>query len=306
MGLIKLRNLATGAPEDFTGENLLAIAINHPDLPYETRAFSCNDMFSGTARDFTGYIRGADFTEFLKVSGVTVATGIIEDSKIELVDGNGIDLGEFSLNQWFDDTIEVLPLATSTKLGGIKIGNGFLVTSDGTTTLNYDAFRVASSSQIGVIKVGNGLNMAADGTLSAALDSIPIASTTQLGAIKVGGGLSAASDGTLSITNWGSNSEGAVYTSDIKLKENIKNIEEPISLIEKINGVKFQWNSRSKREGQKDVGVIAQEIEEILPEAVEVNEDKNLTVAYHKIIPLLIECIKDQEARIKKLEDKIC
>lgn len=306
MGLIKLRNLPSGSPEDFTGENLLAIAINHPDMPYETRSFSCNDMFSGTARDFTGYVRGADFTEFLKVSGVTVATGIIEDSKILLEDGNQNELANFTLNQNADSVFNVLPKASATVLGGLKIGNGFLITVDGTTTLDYDAFRVASNANIGVIKVGAGLTVEADGTLNAALDSLPIASTATLGAIKVGGGLSASADGTLSITNWGIASEGAVYTSDINLKNDIKKIEDPIGLVNKINGVTFRWNEKSNKQGTEDVGVIAQEIESILPEAVESNAQGDLMVSYHKIIPLLIECIKEQQVRIDKLEARLC
>ena len=306
MGLIKLRNLPSGSPEDFTGENLLAIAINHPDMPYETRSFSCNDMFSGTARDFTGHVRGADFTEFLRVSGVTVATGIIEDSKIILEDGNQSELASFTLNQHLDQTYNVLPKATPTVLGGIKVGNGFLVTTDGTTTLNYDAFRVASANSIGVIRVGNGLNIDANGILSAALDSLPIATDNQLGGVKVGGGLSAAADGTLSITNWGAVSEGAVFTSDISLKDNVEKIKNPINLIEAINGVTFTWNTESDKSGESDVGVIAQVIEAIMPEAVELNDKGKLSVAYHKIIPLLIECVKEQQTRIDKLESKLC
>jgi hypothetical protein len=306
MGLIKLRNLPSGAPVDFTGENLLAIAINHPDMPYETRSFTCNDMFSGTARDFTGYVRGGDFTEFLRVSGVTVATGIIEDSKIILEDGNQSELASFTLNQFFDQTYNVLPKATSTVLGAIKVGNGFLITSDGTTTLDYDTFRVASSNSVGVVRVGDGLNIDNNGILSAALDSLPIATNAVLGAIKVGGGLSAAADGTLSITNWGSASEGAVYTSDIYLKDDVKKIKNPISLIDRINGVTFSWNEKTEKNGQKDIGVIAQEVRDVMPEAVEVNQEGNLTVAYHKIIPLLIECIKNQEDRINKLESRLC
>ena len=306
MGLIKLRNLPSGSHVEFTGENLLALAINHPDMPYETRSFTCNDMFSGTARDFTGYMRGADFTKFLRVSGVTVATGSIKDSKIILEDGNKSELASFTLNQHLDQTYNVLPKATPTVLGGIKVGNGFLVTVDGTTTLNYDAFRVASANSVGVVRVGNGLNIDANGILSAALDSLPIATNNQLGGVKVGGGLSAAADGTLSISNWNAAAEGSLFTSDINLKEKIKNIKDPLLLIDQINGVKFNWNNKSNRANERDVGVIAQEIESIMPEAVSENSKGELAVAYYKIIPLLIECIKEQQIRINKLEDNSC
>ena len=77
-------------------------------------------------------------------------------------------------------------------------------------------------------------------------------------------------------------------------------------MIGEINGVTFTWNEKTNKNGKEDIGVIAQEIESIIPEAVEKNSKGELTVAYHKIIPLLIECIKDQEERINKLESKLC
>lgn len=97
----------------------------------------------------------------------------------------------------------------------------------------------------------------------------------------------------------------AFTTSDERLKNNISNISDPLNKIEQINGVNFEWsNEQSNYEG-KDVGVIAQDIEKVIPEAVSEREDGYLAVKYEKIIPLLIEAIKEQQKEIEILKSKI-
>lgn len=89
--------------------------------------------------------------------------------------------------------------------------------------------------------------------------------------------------------------------SDINLKENISTIENPLDKVIKLEGVNFQW----KESGKKSLGVIAQEVEKVLPELVSGEETK--TVNYNGIIGLLIECVKKQQEEInelKKLIDK--
>ena len=100
--------------------------------------------------------------------------------------------------------------------------------------------------------------------------------------------------------------EVAFLDSDKRMKDELTLITDPMIKVDKINGYNFIWNEEADttRVGQEDVGVLAQEIKEVIPEAVQ-DKDGKLKVAYHKIIPLLIECIKDQEKRIKHLEDKI-
>lgn len=97
----------------------------------------------------------------------------------------------------------------------------------------------------------------------------------------------------------------AFSTSDKNLKDNIKNIENPLDKIVKINGVTFNWNSSQETYTGTDVGVIAQEIEEIIPEAVTTRENGYKAVKYEKIIPLLIESIKELKDRNEALESKL-
>jgi len=97
----------------------------------------------------------------------------------------------------------------------------------------------------------------------------------------------------------------AFHTSDKNLKDNIKNIENPLDKISKINGVTFNWNSSQDTYTGSDIGVIAQEIEEIIPEAVTTRDTGYKAVKYEKIIPLLIESIKELIERNEALEAKL-
>ena len=81
---------------------------------------------------------------------------------------------------------------------------------------------------------------------------------------------------------------GLAAMSDERLKENIVRIETPIDKLKKITGYDFDW----KESGEHDVGVIAQELEQVIPEAV-IEEDGIKKVYYHKIIPLLVEAVKE-------------
>ena len=87
--------------------------------------------------------------------------------------------------------------------------------------------------------------------------------------------------------------------SDINLKENIQRIDNPIDKIIKIDGVRFDWKSDNK----PSMGVIAQNIEEVLPELV--NGEESKTVNYNGIIGLLIECVKTQQEQIDELNRRL-
>ena len=101
-----------------------------------------------------------------------------------------------------------------------------------------------------------------------------------------------------------SNDIVAYSTSDRNWKNNIKNIDFSLEKISQINGVEFDWIEDEPFHGNKghDVGVIAQEIELILPEAVQTRESGMKAVQYDKIIPLLIEAIKELQKQIDELK----
>jgi len=88
-------------------------------------------------------------------------------------------------------------------------------------------------------------------------------------------------------------------TSDLNLKTNIRTIDDPVSKVLQINGVSFDW----KDSGKPSLGVIAQEVEKVLPELVSNQETK--TVNYNGLIGLLIEAVKNQQSQIDELRNQI-
>ena len=91
--------------------------------------------------------------------------------------------------------------------------------------------------------------------------------------------------------------------SDKKLKTNIKDIKYGLKDVLKLRGVEFDW--KEKREGVHDIGVIAQEVKKVIPEVVQevkdLVEDTYLSVDYAKLVPVLIEAIKELKEEIDGL-----
>ena len=96
----------------------------------------------------------------------------------------------------------------------------------------------------------------------------------------------------------------AFYSSDKRLKDNIIRIENPLEKIKKIGGYEFDWNDKQKTYEGHDIGVIAQEIQEVLPEVVTERDTGYLAVKYEKLVPLLIESIKEQQKQIDEIKQK--
>jgi uncharacterized coiled-coil protein SlyX len=99
----------------------------------------------------------------------------------------------------------------------------------------------------------------------------------------------------------------AYYSSDIRLKENIQPIQNALEKVESISGNTYDWKEGFEEihsHKGNDIGVIAQEIEEILPQIVTNRDNGYKAVQYEKIVPLLIEAIKELSAKIKRLENK--
>ena len=95
----------------------------------------------------------------------------------------------------------------------------------------------------------------------------------------------------------------AYSSSDRRLKDNITPISNPIEKIMSIGGYEYDWNTKSNKEGH-DIGVIAQEIEKILPDIVKIRGDGYKAVNYERIVALLIEAVKDQQAQIDELKSR--
>ncbi len=89
--------------------------------------------------------------------------------------------------------------------------------------------------------------------------------------------------------------------SDATKKKNVRPIENSIELTKQLQGVRFDWINNDK----PSLGLIAQDVEKVLPELVETNGDGIKSVSYSNMIGVLIEAIKEQQIRIEELERKL-
>jgi hypothetical protein len=86
--------------------------------------------------------------------------------------------------------------------------------------------------------------------------------------------------------------------SDQRFKKDICLISDPETILSSIRGVRFQWKDSEKR----DIGLLAQEVIKVLPEAVDGDLEQGLRVSYDKLVPVLIESIKQLHQRVADLE----
>jgi len=113
------------------------------------------------------------------------------------------------------------------------------------------------------------------------------------------------------------------FASDKRLKTDIEIISNPLDKINKITGFTYCWDKevcdkiQLNTDDNRHIGVFAQDIQAVLPEAVKPapfdtdskgnskSGDNYLTVQYEKIVPLLIECIKEQQTQIEELRNEV-
>ena len=93
--------------------------------------------------------------------------------------------------------------------------------------------------------------------------------------------------------------------SSIALKDNVNIIDNALEKLNLLRGVSFNY----KRDGRESAGVIAEEVQDVLPQAVKSvgnlkNDSKNLAVNYNALTSVLIEAIKELTAKVEKLEKK--
>lgn len=105
--------------------------------------------------------------------------------------------------------------------------------------------------------------------------------------------------GTLTVTG-NVTAAGFFHSSDARLKENVQTIG-GVAIISKLRGVSFDW----KKDGSASAGVIAQEVEKVLPSAVHTAADGMKSVEYDQLVGVLIEAVKEQQAEINQLKKEI-
>jgi|GEM_PF-2972027 len=93
-----------------------------------------------------------------------------------------------------------------------------------------------------------------------------------------------------------------ISLSDIRVKENVQDLSDSLNKVDQMRGVSYN----KVGDTEEKIGFIAQELETILPQVITENEDGYKHVAYGNIVPVLVEAIKELNAKIEKLENKTC
>jgi len=259
---------------------------------------------------------------------LTFANGVLSNGKDQVIKLTGTITS--NVNVTIPDGIEKTYLVENATSGAFtvtfKTSSGTGVTwgtTDKTTKLIYsDGTNVINSGFVknAITEVSEDTTPQLGGNLS--LNSNDIDGT---GNIDITGNITMSGDGRADSLGVGTAASGttgeiratndvtAFYSSDVALKENIINIPNPLEAIKKLNGVLFDWkksymDQRGGEDGyfvrKKDVGVIAQEVEKVLPEAVAQRADGIKAVKYDRLTCLLIEAVKVLSDKIQKFEEK--
>ena len=166
-------------------------------------------------------------------------------------------------------TIAGLTSVTSTGFTGALTGNASTATTAGTVT---------TAAQSAITSVGT-------------LTSLTVSGATATGALTVTGAITATGDIT------------AFFTSDKRHKNNIQTIPNALEKVLKLNGVTWEWNDdvHEVTKSTPKTGLIAQEVQEVLPEVVKTRDDGFLALDYSKMMGLMVEAIKEQQTQIHNL-----
>lgn len=232
----------------------------------------------------------------LVVTGTVSANNLISgSSQVSYPNLSNIPAGIISSSSQITTLLPSGVVSSSTQVNADSITNFDANVKD---KLNADAV-VSGSSQITktlqeVTTAGNTTSTTISITNSTA------ATDKTSGALVVTGGIGTSGD------IFAGGDVVAYASSDRRLKDNLELISNPLQKINQIGGYSFEWN-KEKQDiySGKDYGVIAQEIEQILPELVDTRENGYKAVKYDKLVSLLIEGIKDLSKQVDELKEKI-
>ena len=229
---------------------------------------------------------------------INVGAGTLIDVTADAVN---VDLSELSTSTSDGDGDYFVVVDTSNaqrKLTKANIAiSGFNNDSGYTTYTSNQATNTTSAVTFATVNTGQGAN-----ELYAMNQDVETSDSVQFNSIGVNTAPSGVAGAILA-----TNDVVAFATSDERLKENFEPIGSAVEKVEQLTGYTYNW---IPMEGvhvygdMKDVGVIAQEVEKVLPELVSDRENGYKAVKYDKLTAVLIQAVKELSARVKELESK--
>jgi len=226
--------------------------------------------------------------------GATPTIGLTNNSTT--IGTTAISLGSSST------TLAGLTSVSSTGFTGALTGNASTATTLATARaingVNFDgSAAITVTAAAGTL---SGATLASGVTASSltsvgTLGTLTVSGATATGALTVTGAITATGDIT------------AYFTSDKRHKNNIQTIPNALEKVTKLNGVTWEWNDdvNEVTKSTPKTGLIAQEVQEVLPEVVKTRDDGFLALDYSKMMGLMVEAIKEQQTQIHSLTIEI-
>jgi len=251
--------------------NISGTAATYTDGNFVNLYATNSYLVSGIATNLSGST--INYSGISTFSGVKILSGIVTSSSAGIVsyfgDGSGLTGITVDLTLQSDSSLVGSALTTlnfTNTNGGVSLASNI-------ATINVGKAAAGSSGHIQYKNATGIFSGSSNFTFDDATNSVSIA-------------------GTCSAANFNS-------TSDINLKENIETVSDALKIVLDLRGVKFDW----KKNQAPSIGVIAQEIEQVLPELVTQSNPK--TVNYDGIIGVLIEAIKELKSEVDSLKNSI-
>ena len=280
--------------------NTLSSSVNTRLVTLEGKDISVTLTGDVTGTGTITDLGNVSFATTIAANSVALGTDTTGDYVSSLVAGTNITLSNNS-GEGATPTIGL----TNNTISGIALGSNLATLTIGTglSGTSYNGSGAVTIANTGVTSNVAGTGVTVSGATGAVTISIgqAVATSDNVRFNSLGIGMAAsATAGRIDATN----DIVAFSSSDIRFKENIKPIENAIDKIRKISGNTYDWKEENKIEHGyegNDVGVIAQEIEAVLPQLVQTRESGYKAVKYDKLVALLIEGIKEQQLQIEQL-----
>jgi len=234
--------------------------------------------------------------------------------------GNGSSLTSLNASNLSSGTVPIGRLGDS----GTKDGTTFLAGDNTFKTVTVAINSLTNAGNNRVITSSGGADANAEANLTFNGTTLTVSGVAQIDNIKIDGNTISSTNGTNSSITLSPKGNGdviigdgtdnelhckgdviAFHTSDINLKENITPIPNALNKVSSLSGNTFTWIEGSKHGGENDTGVIAQEVEALgLPGLTTTRDDGTKAVRYEKLVPVLIEAIKELSAEVDALKNK--
>jgi Chaperone of endosialidase len=265
------------------GTNTLSFA---PNVVIPAPASGNGLVVNGAANTPSLIVANPTDTITFLAHGATHGVRITHTSGASTIDGvDNTGVGSFQPLTVQGSTLQ---LQSTTSGGGISLASSGAITVAGPTTFD------TSVTVLGGLEV-NGQNVTIISPASGQAFSVNNnGDTAQFFIVDASGEVQVANNLVVNTVT----SSGTFNASDINLKTNIKTVPNPTAQIKELRGAKFNWI----KDGKTDFGVIAQEIEQVLPELVHTHESGTKYVNYNGLIAILIESVKELSNRVKALE----